>query len=67
MICPLCEAEIEEGSIYCNHCGRPIQVVPDYSPLEEDVISAMLEGTQQKPSEKETKEKHSHTPCLHST
>ena len=62
MICPLCEAEIEEGSVFCNHCGKPIQVVPDYNPLEEDVLSEMINGTQKKvrPVEEVQKEESDH-------
>ena len=45
MICPFCEAKIEEGSIICNDCGRPIQVVPDYNPLEDDFLPEMLAST----------------------
>lgn len=48
MICPFCEGKIEEGSIYCNSCGRPIQVVPDYNPLEDDFLPEMLAGTKSK-------------------
>ena len=62
MICPLCEAEIEEGSVFCNHCGKPIQVVPDYNPLEEDVLSEMINGTQPKvrPVEEISQEESNH-------
>ncbi len=48
MICPLCEAKIEEGSVYCSNCGKPIQVVPDYNPLEDDFLPEMLAGTKTK-------------------
>ena len=52
MICPLCEAEIEDGSILCKHCGKPIQSVPDYNVLEDDLLPAMLSATKKKPAEK---------------
>ena len=45
MICPFCEAKIEEGSIFCNNCGKTIQLVPDYNPLEDDFLPEMLEGS----------------------
>lgn len=41
MICPNCKNEIPEGSIYCEHCGQTIQIVPDYNALD-DVLPAMV-------------------------
>lgn len=42
MICPNCKQEIEDGSIYCEHCGHTIQIVPDYNALD-DVLPSILE------------------------
>ena len=42
MICPNCKQEIEDGSIYCEHCGQTIQIVPDYNALD-DVLPSILE------------------------
>lgn len=39
MRCPLCNAEIKEGSLYCEKCGEDIHIVPDYDPI--------IEGTNQ--------------------
>ena len=36
MKCPLCNAEIKEGSLYCEKCGEDIHIVPDYDPVIED-------------------------------
>ncbi|MCR5545199.1 MAG: chitobiase/beta-hexosaminidase C-terminal domain-containing protein [Lachnospiraceae bacterium] len=61
MKCPFCNSEIEEGSLYCNHCGSPMQVVPDYNVLEDDVLPSMLDSTKKKPvnpEEKKEIEKH---------
>ena len=58
MICPLCEGEIEEGSVICKHCGRPIQVVPDYNVLEDDVLPAMLDSTRKKEVSSENTKEH---------
>ena len=35
MKCRYCKAEIPEGELYCKKCGREVQIVPDYNPLEE--------------------------------
>ncbi|MCR4618108.1 MAG: chitobiase/beta-hexosaminidase C-terminal domain-containing protein [Lachnospiraceae bacterium] len=35
MKCPFCNAEIKEGSLYCESCGQDIHIVPDYDPILE--------------------------------
>lgn len=55
MICPNCKQEIEDGSIYCDHCGQTIQIVPDYNALD-DVLPSILEG-KQNPAKKESNQK----------
>ncbi len=42
MICSHCKAEIEDGSLYCNHCGKAVQIVPDYNVLEDEVLPAIV-------------------------
>ena len=32
MKCPNCGAEMEEGKLYCEHCGEDIHIVPDFEP-----------------------------------
>ena len=50
MICSFCKAEIEDGSLYCNKCGKAMQIVPDYNVLEDDVLPAIIHGdTEKKP------------------
>lgn len=59
MKCPNCGAEMADGSLYCEHCGEDIHIVPDFDPeLEQDIeltISGMLEdiGGQKAPEEEE--------------
>lgn len=48
MKCPFCNTDIEEGSLYCNHCGSPMQVVPDFNVLEDDVLPSMLDSSKKK-------------------
>ena len=38
MKCAKCGAEIKEGCIYCSVCGNAVQIVPDYSVLEDDYL-----------------------------
>lgn len=42
MICSKCGAEVPEGKIYCNVCGKEVQLIPDYNFLEEDMLSDIL-------------------------
>ena len=61
MKCPFCNTEIEDGSLYCNHCGSPMQVVPDFNVLEDDVLPSMLDSTKKRQlnmEEKKEIEKH---------
>ena len=48
MKCPFCNTEIEDGSLYCNHCGSAMQVVPDFNLLEDDVLPSMLDSTKKR-------------------
>ena len=42
MKCRYCKAEIPEGELYCKKCGREVQIVPDYNPLEEMLTAHIL-------------------------
>lgn len=35
MKCSKCGAEIKSGSVFCENCGKEVQIVPDYNPLDE--------------------------------
>ena len=43
MKCMHCGADIPEGQLICPGCGREIQIVPDYNPLD-DMLTAQLKG-----------------------
>ena len=48
MKCRYCKAEIPEGELYCKKCGREVQTVPDYNPLEEMLTAQIqLDGNEQ--------------------
>ncbi len=63
MRCPYCSAELEVGSIYCKVCGKELQIVPDYDPLDELVIESTTSPVKKnekvniQPSEKTVPEK----------
>ena len=48
MVCENCGKEIEEGSIYCNYCGRALQIVPNYNLLDEEILPEILEDPEEK-------------------
>lgn len=42
MKCIYCGAELKEGCIYCSKCGKEVQLVPDYSGIEDDYLKALI-------------------------
>ena len=46
MKCLNCKNEISENSIYCNICGKPTSMVPDYSIYDDDDLNVLLEGAE---------------------
>ncbi len=45
MKCINCGSEIKSEFNICPYCGKPIQIVPDYSIYDDDDINVLLEGT----------------------
>ena len=43
MKCRYCGCEIPSGELYCPGCGKEVQIVPDYNPLD-DVLTAQVKG-----------------------
>lgn len=43
MKCMHCGADLPEDQLICPSCGREIQIVPDYNPLD-DMLTAQLKG-----------------------
>ncbi|OUP50915.1 chitobiase/beta-hexosaminidase C-terminal domain-containing protein [Lachnoclostridium sp. An181] len=44
MKCRYCGCEIPDGYVYCERCGREVQMVPDYNPLD-DILTSHVNGT----------------------
>jgi len=43
MKCTYCGADIPEDQLYCRICGKEVQIVPDYNPLDE-MLAAQVKG-----------------------
>ena len=52
MKCKKCGEEIESKLLYCPKCGEPIQLVPDYDVLEEELLSRVVEDKKKAKEEK---------------
>ncbi len=35
MKCAHCGTQLINGCLYCNHCGKPVQIVPDYNEFDD--------------------------------
>lgn len=46
MKCQECGEQVPEGKIYCEKCGKAVQMVPDYNPADDIAI-----GTEEEPEE----------------
>ena len=44
MRCTHCNAIIPEGWMRCPRCGKDVQIVPDYNPLD-DVLTQEVKGS----------------------
>ena len=42
MYCKFCGKEIIDGHVYCDICGKPVQIVADYNLLEDDLLPSFL-------------------------
>ena len=47
MKCKYCGHEMGDGDIYCENCGKPVQMVPDYNVLEDEVLPGIVTGERQ--------------------
>lgn len=44
MKCPNCGEEMADGTLYCEHCGEDIHIVPDFEPELEHNIQQIISG-----------------------
>lgn len=44
MVCPECGSVLKEGHVYCESCGKEIQIVPDFDPEIEASMHETLHG-----------------------
>lgn len=44
MRCPNCGEEMDEGTLYCEHCGEDIHIVPDFEPEFESNLEQTISG-----------------------
>ena len=42
MKCIYCGSELKEGSLFCSHCGKEVQIVPVYNIYDDDYLKALL-------------------------
>ena len=48
MKCKYCGSEMLEGAIYCEHCGKPVQMVPDYNVFDDEVLPSLVSDEEKK-------------------
>ena len=56
MKCPKCGFEMQDGQLYCEHCGMEIQIVPDFEPEIENSISETMSTLAEELTQKDTVE-----------
>lgn len=49
MKCIYCGEELKEGSLFCSHCGKSVQIVPDYNVYDDDYLKQVLVEENQTP------------------
>lgn len=53
MECPFCGEPMKQGQVFCEHCGKEIQFVPDFEPEIEESIRESLSGLLDEVEDKE--------------
>lgn len=55
MKCPNCGEEMADGTLYCEHCGEDIHIVPDFEPELEQNIQQIISGIMNELDEPQSK------------
>jgi tetratricopeptide (TPR) repeat protein len=55
MKCIYCGEELQEGSLFCSHCGKAAQIVPDYNVYDDDYLNQVLTEEQSESVQPQTK------------
>lgn len=55
MKCFYCGKELQPDNVYCPHCGKAVQIVPDYSMYDDDYLKEVLVEENKTKSEAEAK------------
>lgn len=64
MLCKKCGAKLKDGHVYCEKCGEPVQIVPDFNPLDEAVLENV--AGMMNPEEKSTSDRRTvQAPLVH--
>lgn len=46
MVCTKCGAELKDTDLFCLHCGKEVQFVPDYNPVDEMLVLNLAQAQQ---------------------
>lgn len=57
MKCEKCGNEVDIGEIFCQQCGTPIQIVPEYNPLEDEIEASFKEEKKKEELQKQEERK----------
>jgi tetratricopeptide (TPR) repeat protein len=55
MKCARCGAQLKEGCLYCSVCGYESKIEPDYTVLEDEYLSSILQEDEDKKKRQNTK------------
>ncbi len=62
MKCKKCGSEVAKGNVFCSNCGAEVQIVPDYSELDEKISKVFEPEKTQKVSIEEPQNEEPKTP-----